>query len=35
MRIYNIAGRACLGVDDGAIDIELASGGAFTADLQS
>ena len=35
MRIYNISGRACLGTGSGAVDIEIASSGAFSADVQS
>jgi len=33
MRLYNIAGRAALGVPDGTIDVESASEGRFSADL--
>ncbi|MET0843581.1 MAG: fumarylacetoacetate hydrolase family protein [Mycetocola sp.] len=32
MRLYNIAGRAALGVDGGTRDVETASGGRFPAD---
>jgi len=35
MRILNLAGRLSLAVDDKAIDVETASDGAFTADIQA
>jgi len=35
MRLYNITGRAALGVNGGTRDVETASGGRFSADLMS
>ena len=35
MRILNLEGRLSLGIDDGAIDVETASAGRFTADVQA
>lgn len=35
MRILNLAGRLSLAIDDKAIDVETASDGAFTADIQA
>ena len=36
MRIYNLAGRLALGLDGGtAVDVETASGGRFSADVQA
>lgn len=35
MRIYNLSGRACLGMDSGAVDIEMASNETFSSDVQS
>ena len=35
MRIYNISGRACLGTGSGAVDIEIASSGTFSADCRA
>jgi 2-keto-4-pentenoate hydratase/2-oxohepta-3-ene-1,7-dioic acid hydratase in catechol pathway len=34
MRIYNLRGGLCLGVGDGAVDVEQASGGRFGPDVQ-
>jgi 2-keto-4-pentenoate hydratase/2-oxohepta-3-ene-1,7-dioic acid hydratase in catechol pathway len=35
MRILNLDGRLSLAVDDGAVDVETASGGRFSADVMS
>jgi len=35
MRILNLDGRLSLAVDDGAVDVEAASGGRFSADVMS
>lgn len=35
MRIYNMSGRAFLGTDSGAVDIENVSNGAFSSDVQN
>jgi 2-keto-4-pentenoate hydratase/2-oxohepta-3-ene-1,7-dioic acid hydratase in catechol pathway len=35
VRIYNLAGRLSLGVGEGVVDVEHASGGRFAADVQA
>jgi 2-keto-4-pentenoate hydratase/2-oxohepta-3-ene-1,7-dioic acid hydratase in catechol pathway len=35
VRIYNVAGRLCLAVAGGAVDVEQASDGRFSADVQA